>query len=466
MIEGFEYEGIWWLPADPKKQISGTLKFNPYKGATLDLIGSFKDARGIKDLSAPEIILGISSNGKKITLYRCYETKSSLSVPGLHISSYYIDTIFMGVHFQKVEDIRFRNLSIHYSNLDEWSNISGFNIEFTDGMHIDYKPPKSVQATINDDLKIFIDVSVTYPTMSVVQKEATIKQETYIRIEPSKEKTLKECLKIMQHIQNFLSLGVMEPVHPLIIKGETEANKTQIEKNDYYPPVNIFYALSYPPDISKTILPFDMLFTFRDINNQFERYLKNWFEKVELLEPVYNLYFGTLYNPHMYVEQHFLSLTEALEIFHRRTSPNGGKYLSEDDYKKIYQAIIKSIPKSVNKDHKQSLKNKLKYGHEYSLRRRLKELFEKHNEIFKKFVQDKDSFINTVKDSRNYLIHYDPELKEKAATGKELYRLTIKLKILLEICLLVEIGFSIKEIDRAISNNRKYQYELRNPWGV
>lgn len=466
MIEEFEYEGMWWFPADPKKQISGTLKFNPNKGAILDLIGSFKDVQDIKNLSEPEIILGISSNGKNITLYRCFETKSSLSVPGLLTSSFYIDIVFVGAHFKKVEDIKFRSLSIHYSHLDEWANISGFNIQFTDGIRIAYKPPKSIQATINDSLKIFIEIHVNYPTISIVQKEARIKQETFIKMKPTEEKNFEECLNIMYHIQNFLSLGVMEPIHPLIIQGEIEANKIHIEKKEYNPAVDIFYSLSYPPNTSKTLIPFEMLFTFKDIHEQFETYLKNWFEKMELLKPVFNLYFGTLYNSHMYVEQHFLSLTEALEIFHRRTSRDGGKYLSDNDYKDVYQAIIKAIPRDVDIDHKQSLENKLKYGHEFPLRRRLKELFEKYDEILKKFVIDKNVFINTVKDSRNYLIHYDSDLKDKAVTGKELYRLTIKLKILLEICLLAEIGFSIEDIYRAISNNRKYQYELRHPWGA
>ena len=351
MIKKFEYEGIWWLPTEPEKQISGTLKFDPTQGAVLDLIGAFKEVKDFNNLSEPKIILGISSNGKKITLYRCLETKSSLSAPGLHISSFYIDKIFVGVHFQKVEDIRFKNLSIHYSHLDEWANISGFNIQFKEGIRIDYKQPKSIQATINDDLKIFIDISVTYPLMSVVQKEATIEQETYVRVEPSEEKILEEYLRIMYHIQNFLSIGITEPVHPLIIKGETEANKTQIEKNEYYPPVDIFYAVPYTLDISKTIPPFDMLFTFRDINDQFEQFLKKWLEKVDLLEPVYNLYFGTLYNPHMYVEQHFLSLTEALEIFHRRTSLDGGKYLSDDDYKNIYQVLLIKLSEWLNNYH-------------------------------------------------------------------------------------------------------------------
>ena len=42
MMDKFEYEGIWWLPDKPEKQVSGTLRFTPNEGVILDLIGSFK----------------------------------------------------------------------------------------------------------------------------------------------------------------------------------------------------------------------------------------------------------------------------------------------------------------------------------------------------------------------------------------------------------------------------------------
>jgi hypothetical protein len=34
--------------------------------------------------------------------------------------------VIVGGHFEKEEDILFNNLSISYSNLDEWAGISGF----------------------------------------------------------------------------------------------------------------------------------------------------------------------------------------------------------------------------------------------------------------------------------------------------------------------------------------------------
>ena len=161
MMDKFEYEGIWWPPDKPEKQVSGTLRFTPNEGAILKLIGSFKDTKDI--MLKPEIILGISSNGKKITLHKCFETKSNISFPGLLTSSFYANEVFVGAHFQKSEDIKFRKLSIRYSYLDEWVDISGFNIQYPDKKEvvIKYKQPEPIQASIGEDCKMFIDFQVT-----------------------------------------------------------------------------------------------------------------------------------------------------------------------------------------------------------------------------------------------------------------------------------------------------------------
>lgn len=459
MINKFEYEGIWWLPYKPEKQVSGTLRFIPNEGAILELIGSFKDIKDINKMLEAEIILGISSNGENITLHKCFETKSNISLLGLLTSSFYANEIFIGAHFQKSEDIKFRELSIRYSYLDEWVNISGFNIQYPDKKEvvIKYKQPEPIQASIGEDCKIFIDIQATYPTHSIAQKEAGVKQKTYIRIKHSIEKSLDGYWDIMRHTKNFLSLGITEPVYPLAIIGITEANKQTINDKLYNPPVEIYY---HSPEISKapkTLYPHDMLFTFKDISDRFKIFLKNWFEKADTLSPVYDLYFGTLYNPWMYLQHQFSSLIQAIEAYHRRKFE--GKYLSNDDYESIYEKFKKFINElAIEPSFKEALKSKLKYGNEYSLRKRLKDLFEKYKEIIDGFIENKDIFINRVVDTRNYLTHYDKNLREKAVDGKQLYYVIQQLKIVIVICLLSELGFNLKEIKNLLARNRRYKY--------
>ncbi len=452
-MDELEYKGVWWLPDKPEKKVCGILRFTPNEGAILDLIGSFKDIKEMNKRLNPEIILGASSNGKNITLHKCFETESNLSIPGSLTSSFYANEVFVGAHFQKSEDIKFRGLSIRYSYLDEWIGISGFDIQYFDKKEvvIKHKQSEPIQASIGEDCIIFIDIlAAMHSVHSIVQKEMSIEQRTYLRVKHPVEKSLDEYWSIIRQIQNFLSLGIAEPVCPLEIIGETEANKEIIS-------VKIYYHLPEISEAFKTIYPHDMLFTFKDISDRFEMLLKNWFEKASTLEPVYDLYFGTLYNPWMYLQHQFLSLIQAVEAYHRRKFE--GKYQSDEDYKPTYEKFKKFINGlDVDPSFKEALKSKLKYGNEYSLRKRLKDLFEQYNEVLNGFIEDKNDFINKVVDTRNYLTHYDEDLKDKAVDGEQLYYVTQQLKVLIVICLLSELDFNFKEIKDLIARNRKYKH--------
>lgn len=79
MNEKFEYQGYWWLPGAGEDKVPGILKFDPDNGATLNLLGSLKGFEGLIDPLDPEIILGLSSDGKLITLKDCGRTLGSLA---------------------------------------------------------------------------------------------------------------------------------------------------------------------------------------------------------------------------------------------------------------------------------------------------------------------------------------------------------------------------------------------------
>lgn len=457
MIEEFEYKGDWWLPDNPKKQISGTLKFTPRDGAVLDLMGSFTDIKNIGEMLEPEIILGTSASEECITLHKCLETKTSFSFQGARISSFYAHVVFLGAHFQKPEDIKFKSISLHYLHLDEWTNISGIEISQhspDEELVIKYKLPVSIEASIADGHKLYITFEAECPVPFFERKKVKIEQKTYIKIETQTVKSFDEYREIASKVQNFLSLGVMEPVYPLIIKGKTEVNRVLIEDRIHYPPVNIFYRLFDIPKVSKTLQRFDMLFTFEDIAHRFESFLKNWFRKAELLKPVYDLYFGTLYNPQMYLQHRFLSLIQAIESYHRRVMKN--HELPEQEHNKRIEEVLDAVPE----EHKKWLKVKLAHSNEPTLRRRLKEIFDNYPKVVNKFIRDKKSFIQKVVHTRNYLIHYDLKSKKRVAEWEELYHVTQKLKILIEACLLTVLGFSADEIKDLFSRSTLYQHEL------
>ena len=108
MDKPFEYKGKWYLPTQNRKDaIAGVLKFQPNKGLTLELIGSFKDQ------DEYEIIWGIIESGKAVTLYNSFVTKRENMFSELEIATYTCNVVLIGGWFEDKNDLKFYKASVH-----------------------------------------------------------------------------------------------------------------------------------------------------------------------------------------------------------------------------------------------------------------------------------------------------------------------------------------------------------------
>jgi hypothetical protein len=145
-----------------------------------------------------------------------------------------------------------------------------------------------------------------------------------------------------------------------------------------------------------------------------------------------------------------------LESYHTREY--GGKYVPDAAYEEQYRSFLNVIHKDIDSDFRESLENKMKYLHEFSLRKRLKDIFDRYGKIIEVIIADKANFIELVKSTRDFLTHYDKNIEPKSKKGRDLYWLTQKMKYLLEICLLSELGIPDETISSIVSRNEKYKY--------
>jgi hypothetical protein len=464
-MEEFKYEGFWWLPEDPTIKISGTLFFDPKTGGRLELIGTFKTFDDLKQInkealsSSLLIILGLSVEGKAITLYKCFETSFSLSFPGITRSAFFVNIIFIGCHFEKEEEILLDEVSINYSNLNEWAGISGFkeNTEFDQSYRlkkfsISYEYP----IAISSEVKIgTIYLAFYFNSKSESAYSFNFGQTTYFRIVPSSPRDLIWYLDgVMKNIRDFLSLAIGRASYSNIIISKSKGCYTKLAKgeivlNDIF----IYHRTGLFSEPSKPVYPHEMLFTFNDISTNFENIMNNWIMKAGVLQPVYDLYFGTLYNPSLHLNYQFLSLAQAIESYHRRIFD--GKYVSDEAYESQKDAFIGAILPGTEISFKESLCNKIEYMNEFSLSKRLKYIIAKFSEIISSIVESPDIFIWDVKNTRDYLTHYDEKLERKAKKGQDLYWLVQKMRALVEICLLSELGIEDKTIKILVTRNQR-----------
>jgi len=284
------------------------------------------------------------------------------------------------------------------------------------------------------------------PTMSHVQREISLVENKYWRLKSSDALSIPQWLTYLQLVSEFLCLATTVPVYPLrlsaVIPGEANSSVPR-----YLP---IFYHLQIKEEL-KDVDPWRMLFTFGDVYEKFGEILDKWIIRAGIIGPTYSLYFSTLYNPRINLENRFLNLTQALESYHRAIFD--GKYTSEEEYKIIAKGIIDNLPSTLDDDFRRSLVSRIKYGNELSLRRRIKEIYDRHKEVIQSIIEKRDEFIEDVINTRNYLTHHDTSVAHLALKDINLFRISNRLQLIIEICLLSEIGISGESIAKIFSKD-------------
>jgi hypothetical protein len=461
MTEAFERKGIWWLPHRPEKRVYGTLKFDPVTGARLDLFGSLRgDADD--DFLQSEIVLGEYSSGKPITLYRCYENKQNISAyalttsEGFPVTGMIINYVFDGHHFSSEADIQFQSLNVGFSHLRNWADATRIKTSCDrEKIEASYAPPQDIEA----HLPQVGTITLAYgSSLSHTFSNAKINKTFAISLEAPEPKSFEEWWRVIYLLRVFFSLATRHAVHPLHLEEtvEVEVEYPDGEIGKTCKRTDIFFRLKQVPSDSSTEGPNNMLFTLKDLGGEWESCLQNWFAKADLLEPVYELYFGTLHNAGMYPIHQFSSLIQALESYHRRTSNKTS--LPKAEFRQRIRAILEAVPEGL----RSWLQSKLNFSNELPLGQRLEEIMATYCDIFGTY-KDQAAFIKRVKDTRNYLTHYDAKSRGKAAHGEELHNLSSSLKLLVEMCLLKELGLSDKAIRHVLTRGQMSRCWFEHP---
>ena len=458
LCDDFELRGIWWLPENVDQQVSGVLTFDSENKIRLELIGSFKQLPdfGKSEVEKKDIILGITDDGRICTIADCYESNSTLNFPGISCQIFETNYLLEGAHCNSIEKIKFEKISIGFDYLEEWAGHYPIKTNFekdknnkNTGFTVKCDFPGKVEFYINF-LGAKLSTSYGAQTKDASTKATTLQFNSFLDLQPDELKDFVWYRKQLFVIQQMLTLLIGQVTYP----NKIIASKSFEDRES----INIFWIQSKKQKIIKLIHQ-DMIITLPEMKQEFCSVLEKWFSNSDELESTYNLFFGALFNSSLYLNFHFLSLMQAIETFHRQIF--SGKYIEQEEYDEKSQKIKTNIPTEFPSDLRDAIKSRIKYGNEYSLRKRIKGLFESTNDLTRKIVTDDyKSFIGKIVDTRNYFTHYDDELKSAALSGSGLYYACQRLKIFIIVLLLKNIGLNEEIIRNVIQRNSKIQ-----PWG-
>lgn len=168
------------------------------------------------------------------------------------------------------------------------------------------------------------------------------------------------------------------------------------------------------------------------------------------LEPITTPIYLFYQNRKSYAEDVLLDGSNGIKVFHRRLRQNTVALQNEFDLR------LKNIFKYLSLEDQKFVTEKLEFGYEPSLRRRIKELLAEIDTDILSILftgkKERKEFIDNVVNTRNYLVHHSELLKSKASKGVMLYHLSKKVNIFLILIVLKEIGFTKEELKKALSS--------------
>jgi hypothetical protein len=171
------------------------------------------------------------------------------------------------------------------------------------------------------------------------------------------------------------------------------------------------------------------------------------------------------------MELQFLTIVQAVEVYHRRFFD--GIYLPKSWFeKKILAGLVIALPHEIDTAYKkdctpQDLQSfcdaagsSLKWLNEYSLMKRLKVLINEFAETIGPFVPDPVKAIKEVSDARNYLTHWTEQDTNAAKSPERLAVLVDFLQLIIEIAFLREMGIEPNVINDMFHRNSIYKWRF------
>lgn len=437
------FQGYFWLPGNTVTKVPGHFHCSDDGTLRLDVLGELVESMLDPDQAEVPRILGVSENGAPITLENCFFRKRNFNFPGLAKSSIHVNSALVGCHLDKDESANFDEVACYSDAINNWLEFAP--IEATLASYnpvkasIAFTPPNPREWMLSNAVKMKMRSLWTAPAGNT-HREARITQQTWVGFKFPQATSLDELLTVVNRFCNFVSFVVDQALSLNAIEVYSNQCLDEVVGSERRRRIQVYYTPNClaSADLSRISSPFP-LFSFTFGCDRFGELISNWLENYDKFDSSFNLYFATKTSRDLYLDNRFLMLAQALESLHRHSSSTTA--FSVDDYSSLCKLLEEVVPAKFA----DWLKPRLAYGNEPSLRLRLKSLFKAFESIYGDSRKVKNLISRTV-DTRNYLTHYDVTLRQRSASGADLYKLCLSLETLFQLHMATLCGITEKEV--------------------
>lgn len=457
--------GYWWIPEEPSRRYPGRLSFDSKDGARLELSVERETPSFSREEKDFPLIHGTTSSGRDITLVNCYLTQDRWSNAGISTQTIFGHLILDGFHLPSVESENIRSISATVPFLSSWLGTTGIDVKHTNDFHdfeITYRQVPPLSAMIGPSMRMEVSVRPAgIPIAAGPGTEVKIRENIWLSLKPEMPRSYRQLLDSLHVAFDFFTFVCMDLCFAEDIQLEANFHpRTLTGGMIIYPIAHFHYMPVYSPKNRRTLHPMDVFLKRSDLANHFEPVLARWFETSAQLRSVRVLYVSALYGDHPYVENKFLSVCQAAEVFHRHF--RRGEYMDTNRYEnEVLPLLIAGIPANLPADLVKVMQQRFAYLNELSLAKRLKDLVAENKEIIIKFVPEINDVLRGIVAARNQFTHFSHKNKRPDLNGETILYYVNVLRMIVELSVLREVGVPPEILREAAVASERYRRAFR-----
>lgn len=422
MTENVDIKGIWWLPETPECKIAGVLLHEPMGETKLDLIGEFRPndwLHSFNETKGEDVIWGLSSENKEITLFQNYPFATKNSSCPFPIMHYDCQFLIIGKHIQSLKEDGQYSARILFDELSFWYSPNIIRTKLNEKELAFVSSLDNSQATIEIQVTDSINFSFE-PQLTVSQDDmgqtTHLAQSTDLVISFTKPVSLQFILNVVKEFELFLSVATLSHVQCKRFYIYDNSQDVEFGGKQKIEIIHHYFREAFKPNKKF----FNYLFTYDSIKEQLSNVLQKWYATEDIM-PIRSHLVDSLNRHGVFSSTDFLIVVQAIEGFYYRFRQNNNESL---------KTIIEDLTKEFSDV---------------------------------KCVEFEDGDCQKIVDSRHYFTHLlPPGKKSHVVQGAELQNLDFKLRKLLLCCVLNFMGFDNSTINTFVAKSNNHYLRMLN----
>lgn len=446
----FEIWGHWWLPEFESDKVPGCLSCDR-GNIELKLLGQF-DSINVNRLHAKVPLIHGVGDTKLFSLWNGIQDQFGFRSPGTLEQRFHGMRVLVGRLLPDRTEVQFTGVGLSAANLGPWSGLRPVTYSFS------LENPADMTYRLAEGRFREILLPSQSALMRVGSSISTVNDEFQrygfdvipsAHVEFKTRKTFEECIAFVGSLQRIISL---------LSGRELIAESASVDIEGGRGSDNVLDLLleHAPPVDEKPLNTHEVLVPLTALEAGAPEILDLFFREESRIRDSVDLFLGTIRRRQLPLPTELTTLAQSLETFHRNV--HGGNYMSPDAYAPLAAELSAQIPSEVEKSHRDALKNRIKYGYQYSFRKRLEKLVRSFEAtLLASLGIDPDTFPELVANARNDFTHWDSQIDAARLRGADLNNIVVRLKAFTRLVLLSHLGVDPQlVVSRMVSNQHIY----------